>query len=183
MLTAAVLAVVPSPASAAFAAAAGGEPPVTNTPTDSHYFEFNANGTPTKYCVTAYHGTQSFNRGCVGPYTTSGYFSQTENDLQDGTLVGVFPTEEEFLESIWIPFPCSFDPCHSSTLIDLGAPVLNVYAAGTATYTNNPMVPMHIDYFDAHSHPCRTYPFAGSRLCSTVRRLGRSRLRGLSTSQ
>jgi plastocyanin len=148
-LATAVALALPSAAEATFAASEGGEPPVTNTPTDSHFFDYNPQGLSSTYCVTSYHGSQKFERGCIGPYTASGRFSQTENGLADGTLVGVYVLE--YREGI--PYPCSFDFCHSSTLIDLGQPVLTVYAAGTATYTNNPQVPMHIDYFDAHSHP------------------------------
>ncbi len=38
-------------------------------------------------------------------------------------------------------------------MIDLNQPQLTVYAAGTANYTNNPQILMHIDYYDSLSHP------------------------------
>jgi plastocyanin len=149
MVFALVALAAPATSSATFTFSAGGEPAVTNTPTNSHFFDYSPGGLSVQYCVTVYRGSSSFNRGCIGPYTSNGQFSQTETGLSDGTLVGVYPLE--YREGI--PYPCSFDFCHSSTLIDLNQPVLTVYAAGTAIYTNNPQIPMHIDYNDALSHP------------------------------
>lgn len=136
----------------------GGEPAVTNTPTNSHFFDWTSDGQTIQYCVTVYRNGTSYNRGCTGTLAingspASGAFSQTENFLADGTLVGVYPTRYFWDGSTWIIYPCSGPNCSSSTLIDLNQPVLTVYAAGTATYTNNPVVPMHIDYNDALSHP------------------------------
>ena len=145
-----------SPAAASYSASAGGEPAVTNTATDSHFFDWTAQGNM-QFCVKVFRNSATFERGCVPSASTyytdgsSGTFSQTENGLADGTLVGVYPCQ--YQEGTFSCLTCSFDFCHSSTLIDLNQPVLTVYAAGTATYTNNPQVPMHIDYFDALSHP------------------------------
>jgi PKD repeat protein len=158
-LVAAVIALAaPASASATFAASAGGEPPVTNTSTNSHFFGWNANADHSRYCITVYlnsNGTPN-NRGCIPSASTyytlggSGTFSQTENNLADGTLVGTYPSE--YLASAGI-YPCSGSHCSSSTLIDRNKPQLTVFAAGTATYTNNPQIPLHIDYTDALSHP------------------------------
>jgi len=139
----------PATSSATFTSSAGGEPAVTNTATNSHFFDYTPGGFTVKYCITSYRGASSFERGCVGNYTVNGQFSQTETGLSNGMVVGVYPLEYRD----GIPYPCSFEFCHSSTLIDLGQPVLTVYAAGTANYTNNPQIPMHIDYNDALSHP------------------------------
>jgi plastocyanin len=148
--------VAPATSSASYSSAAGGEPPVTNTTTDSHFFSWTAQGNM-QFCIKVFRNSETFNRGCVPSESSyyvdgsSGTFSQTENGLADGTLVGVYPCQ--YQEGTFTCLTCSFDFCHSSTLIDLNQPVLTVYAAGTATYTNNPDVPMHIDYFDAFSHP------------------------------
>jgi PKD repeat protein len=147
---------LPATASASFNSAEGGEPPVTNTPTDSHFFNWEAQGNM-RFCINTYRNSTKYERGCVPSPTlyytdgSKGTFSQTENNLEDGMLVNVIPTQCQ--EGTFICLSCAYDFCHSSTLIDLGQPVLTVYAAGTATYTNNPQVPMHIDYYDAHSHP------------------------------
>jgi PKD domain len=146
----------PATSSAIFSYSAEGEPLVTNTPTNSQFFDWNTSGFNVRYCITVYRNSASFERGCIPSPTLyytdpgSGTFSQTENALPDGTLVATYPSE--YRDGIGI-YPCSFDLCHSSTLIDLNQPALTVYAAGTATYTNNPQVPMHIDYSDALSHP------------------------------
>jgi plastocyanin len=156
MVFALIALVAPATGSASFSSAAGGEPPVTNTPTDSHFFNWEAQGNM-RFCVNVYRNSTLYDRGCVPSASTyytdgsKGTFSQTENGLADGTLVNVIPLQCQ--EGTFVCLSCAYDFCHSSTLIDLGQPVLTVYAAGTATYTNNPMVPMHIDYFDAHSHP------------------------------
>ena len=152
----AVALAAPASSSASFNSAKGGEPPVTNTPTDSHWFEWEAQGNM-RFCVNVYRNSTKYERGCVPSESTyytngsKGTFSQTENGLADGTLVNVIPLQCQ--EGTGICLSCAFDFCHSSTLIDLNQPVLTVYAAGTAIYTNNPDVPMHIDYFDAYSHP------------------------------
>src|SRR3954447_13563524 len=148
--------IAPATGSATYQYSASGEPPVTNTPTNSHFFSWSASSFDTRYCITVYRGASSFDRGCVPSPTTyyangsSGTLTQTENGLADGMVVGTYPTE--YRNGIGI-YPCSFDYCHSSTLIDLNQPVLTVFAAGTATYTNNPQIPMHVDYTDALSHP------------------------------
>ena len=129
---------------------------MTNTPTNSFFFDWSSNGANVRYCITVYRNSSSFERGCIPSPTTyytagqSGTFSQTENSLPDGTLVATYPSE--YIDEIGL-FPCPAELCHSSTLIDLNQPVLTVYAAGTATYTNNPQVPMHIEYQDAMSQP------------------------------
>ena len=147
--------VAPATGGASYASKAGGEPAVTNTPTNSQFFDWNSGGSSVRYCITVYRNTSSFDRGCVPSPATyyeggSGYFSQTENSLPDGTLVATYPSE--YIDGIGL-YPCEIDFCHSSTLIDLNQPVLTVHAAGTAIYTNNPQVPLHIDYHDALSHP------------------------------
>jgi plastocyanin len=156
LLAVSVALVFPATGFASFSSAEGGEPPVTNTTTDSHFFNWEAQGNM-RFCVNTYRNSTKFERGCVPSessyYTdgSKGTFSQTENNLEDGMLVNVIPTQCQ--EGTFICLSCAYDFCHSATLIDLGQPVLTVYAAGTATYTNNPDVPMHIDYYDAHSHP------------------------------
>ncbi len=149
---------VPATSSATFQSSAGGEPAVTNTASNTHWFNWNANADNSAYCITVYlngNGTSN-NRGCVPSNSTyyslggSGTFSQTENPLADGTLVGTYPSE--YLQTTGI-YPCSGSHCSSSTVIDLNQPQLTVYAAGTANYTNNPQIPLHIDYTDALSHP------------------------------
>jgi plastocyanin len=148
--------IAPSTGGASYSSSAGGEPPVTNTATNSHFFDWTAQGNM-RFCVNVYRNSSLFERGCIPSassyYTdgSSGTLSQTENSLADGTLVGVYPLQCQ--EGTFVCLSCSFDFCHSSTLIDLNQPVLTVYAAGTAVYTNNPQIPMHIDYNDALSHP------------------------------
>ena len=148
--------VAPATSSAVFSSSSGGEPPVTNTPTNSFFFDWNSNGANVRYCITVYRNSASFERGCIPSPTTyyaagsSGTLSQTENSLPDGTLVATYPSE--YIDEIGL-YPCPAELCHSSTLIDLNQPVLTVYAAGTAIFTNNPQVPMHIDYSDAMSQP------------------------------
>jgi len=147
---------VPATSSAVFQSSPGGEPAVTNTPTNSHWFSWTSSGFNVRYCITTYRNSVSFNRGCIPSPSlyyldpSSSQFSQTENSLPDGTLVGVYPSE--YRDGIGI-YPCSGPQCSSSTLIDLNQPVLTVFAAGTANYTNNAQIPMHIDYNDALSHP------------------------------
>jgi plastocyanin len=156
MVFALIALAAPATSSASFNSAEGGEPLVTNTPTDSHFFNWTAQGNM-RFCVNVYRNSTLYERGCIpGPssyYTdgTSGTLSQTENALPDGTLVGVYPLQCQ--EGTGVCLSCAYDFCHSSTLIDLNQPVLTVYAAGTAIYTNNPQIPMHIDYYDALSHP------------------------------
>jgi plastocyanin len=156
LVVALVVLAAPASSSASFTSAAGGEPPVTNTPTDSHFFNWTAQGNM-RFCVNVYRNSTLYERGCIPSATTyypdgsSGTFSQTENALPDGTLVNVIPLQCQ--EGTFICLSCAYDFCHSSTLIDLNQPVLTVYAAGTAIYTNNPQVLMHIDYSDALSHP------------------------------
>ncbi|HEY5977328.1 MAG TPA: PKD domain-containing protein [Solirubrobacterales bacterium] len=150
-----VACVAPASGAANFAVSAGGEPAVTNTPTNSHFFDWNSQGGNVRYCITVERGGSSFERGCIPSASTyylggSGQFSQTENSLPNGTVVVTRPSE--YIDGIGL-YPCSGEHCRSGTLIDLGAPVLTVYAAGTANYTNNPQIPMHIDYNDALSHP------------------------------
>ena len=156
MVLALVALVAPATGSASYSSSLGGEPPVTNTPTDSHFFSWTAQGNM-QFCVKVFRNSATFERGCVPSASTyysdgsSGTFSQTENSLADGTLVGVYPCQHQ--EGTFSCLTCSFEFCHSSTLIDLNQPILTVYAAGTAIYTNNPQIPMHIDYYDALSHP------------------------------
>lgn len=149
-LAAAALIALAAPATgnAIFFSSAGGEPAVTNTSTNSHFFDYQPGGFTTYYAVTVYRPS-AFNRGTIGPYTANGQFSQTETGLADGTLVGTYPLEYRD----GIPYPCSGPQCSSSTVIDLNQPQLTVFASGTANYTNNPQIPMHIDYSDALSHP------------------------------
>ena len=146
----------PATGSATFSASAGGEPAVTNTSTNSHFFDWAANADNSAYCITVYRNGTPFNRGCVPSNTTyyalgnSNTLSQTETGLADGTLVGTYPSE--YLQSSGI-YPCSGAHCSSTTLIDRNKPQLTVSAAGTAIYTNNPQIPLHIDYYDSLSHP------------------------------
>lgn len=146
----------PASSSATFARSLNGEPAVTNTSTNSHFFDWSANADNSRYCITVYRNSSQFNRGClpsdVAYYTlgSSSTFSQTETGLADGTLVSTYPSE--YLQTTGI-YPCSGAHCSSSTVIDLNQPQLTVYAAGTANYTNNPQIPLHIDYTDALSHP------------------------------
>jgi plastocyanin len=153
------LAALGAPAtSSALSPSLGGEPPVTNTPTNSHFFDWTSDGQTMQYCVTTHRNGTQFDRGCTGVLATngspaSGRFSQTENSLAHGTLVGVYPLRYFWDGSAWIPYSCSGSHCSSSTLIDLSKPQLTVYAAGTANYTNNPQIPLHIDYYDDLSHP------------------------------
>jgi PKD domain len=149
----------PATSSATFAASAGGEPQVTNTPTNSHFFDWSSNISDHRFCITVYRPSPGLDRGCVPSNSTyysfgqNSVFSQTENALAHGTLVGVYPTEYFNDSGTPIIRPCSGSHCSSSTLIDLSKPQLTVFAAGTATYTNNPQIPLHIDYFDDLSHP------------------------------
>ncbi len=158
LFAALVVLAFPATTNATFGASAGGEPAVTNTSTNSHFFDWSANADHSRYCITVYlNGSgSSNNRGCVPSNSTyyslggSGTFSQTETGLADGTLVGTYPGE--YLQTTGI-YPCSGSHCSSSTLIDRNKPQLTVSAAGTAIYTNNPQIPLHIDYYDSLSHP------------------------------
>jgi len=148
--------IAPATGSASFSYNGAGEPAVTNTATDSHFFDWAAQGNM-RFCVNVYRNSTVYDRGCIPSASTyyadggAGTFSQTENGIADGTLVDVRPLQCQ--EGTFICLGCSFETCHSATLIDLNQPVLTVYAAGTAIYTNNPQIPMHIDYYDALSHP------------------------------
>src|SRR5215213_671622 len=148
--------IAPATGSASFSYNGAGEPAVTNTATDSHFFDWAAQGNM-RFCVNVYRNSTVYDRGCIPSASTyyadggAGTFSQTENGIADGTLVDVRPLQCQ--EGTFICLGCSFETCHSATLIDLNQPVLTVYAAGTAIYTNNPQIPMHIDYNDALSHP------------------------------
>src|SRR3954452_8922216 len=90
--------VAPATGSASFSASAGGEPPVTNTPTDSHFFDWTAQGNM-RFCVNVYRNSTLFERGCIPSASTyytdgsNGTLSQTENGLADGTIVGVYPLQ------------------------------------------------------------------------------------------
>ena len=91
--------IAPATSSAVFSSSMGGEPPVTNTPTNSFFFDWNANGASVRYCITVYRNSASFERGCIPSPSTyytpssSGTFSQTENSLPDGTFVATYPSE------------------------------------------------------------------------------------------
>ncbi|HKG35559.1 MAG TPA: PKD domain-containing protein [Solirubrobacterales bacterium] len=152
---------LPATSSATFSAASGGEPPVTNTASNSHWFNWTTVSQPDqRFCINVYRGGSFYaDRGCL-PSNTSFYstgqsstFSQTETPLPHGTFVGVHPTAYINSGGTAIISSCSGDHCRSSTLIDLSKPQLTVFAAGTADYTNNPQIPLHIDYYDDLSHP------------------------------
>jgi plastocyanin len=134
---------------------AGGEPLATNTPTNSFFWDYTASSGGSRYTINvAYNGGPLQNRGTVGPVygTATPGLSQTETGIANGSSVYASPSEEFWDGSAWIPYPCS-GGCSSSTGIDLGKPQATVYAAGTATYTTNPVIPIHIDYSDAMTHP------------------------------
>src|SRR5262249_19763229 len=122
VLAAGVGLALPATSGASFNSAEGGEPPVTNTPTDSHFFNWEAQGNM-RFCINVYRNTAMFERGCVPSGSTyysdgsKGTFSQTENSIPDGTLVNVIPTQCQ--QGTFICLSCAFDFCHSSTLIDL----------------------------------------------------------------
>jgi PKD repeat protein len=159
LVVALVALAAPATSSATFSPASGGEPAVTNTPTNSHFFNWNADRGHQRFCINVYrNGSFYAYRGCLPSETlyytsgSSGTFSQTENSLPHGTFVGAHVSEYFDDAGTAIIYPCSFN-CSSSTLIDLSKPQLTVYAAGTANYTSNPQIPLHIDYFDDLSHP------------------------------
>ena len=151
--------IAPATSGASFSSSLGGEPAVTNTATDSHFFDWSTQGNQgnIRFCVNVYRNSTLYERGCVpGPSTyypnnSSGTLSQTENAIPDGTFVNVVPLQCQ--EGTFTCLSCAFEFCHSATLIDLNQPVLTVFAAGTAIYTNNAHIPMHVDYNDALSHP------------------------------
>ena len=66
----AVALIVPASSSAVFTSSQGGEPPVTNTPTNSFFFDWNSNGANVRYCITVYRNSSSFERGCIPSPTT-----------------------------------------------------------------------------------------------------------------
>jgi hypothetical protein len=72
--------------------------------------------------------------------------------LDDGQYYGMCNTGYHWYDFIWAIDNTSTDNCVGTT-IDRNKPGIQVGVDGTADYTNNPLLALHIDYADATSPP------------------------------
>ena len=74
---------------------------------------------------------------------------------------------ENYGDGLWFMRVKTLDSC-SATTIDTGAPVLTTWVGGEATYTKNPVLPVHMEYQDALSHPWSQNRNVSGALAATV---------------
>jgi hypothetical protein len=151
-----------------------GEPPTTRSTTNTWHFAYTPVSTGYQMCFKFYKNgalIKSYpenpnpslppaayaNDGmCTGYYFNTsqpGTIPFTEENLEPGARYTVCSfSYENYGDGTWFMRVNSYESC-SSTTIDFGKPSLTTWVGGEATYTNNPVIPVHMRYEDALSHP------------------------------
>jgi hypothetical protein len=148
-----------------------GEPPFTKTRAGGlntfwWYWDLDSGSSSEQYCFSLeqYNGSNwitTHNFGCyVKNPVSSGYIPLTPpSALSSGTSYATYVSRSIWDGSAWIPYPQTYicdertrSQCRVTT-IDGTAPGATVWVNGTAEYTNNPVVDIHIEYADAVSPP------------------------------
>ncbi len=156
--------------------APGGEPPTTKGTTNTWHFAYTTVSTGYQMCFTIYKDGQvlksygNFTSGwhppaganggmCTGIYTgnQTSTIPFTWSGLQHGSTYEVCAVSFENYnppgsDQLWFMRVKTLDSC-SRTTIDNGKPALTTWVGGEAQYTNNPIIPIDMQYQDSLSHP------------------------------
>ncbi|HEV2062819.1 MAG TPA: hypothetical protein VGR12_08215, partial [Solirubrobacteraceae bacterium] len=175
-----------STANASLNKAGAGEPPTTKGSSNTWWFSYVPSSTGYVMCFTLYKNSQvvktypsypdggypgTSNGMCTQPYyglTQSGTIYYNETGLEAGATYTVCGTTfENYGDGLWFMRVSSYEPC-STTTIDNGKPSLTTWVGGEATYTKNPVIPVHMAYQDALSHPWSRNRSSSTALAATV---------------
>jgi hypothetical protein len=161
-----------SVAGATVGPAGNGEPPTTKGTTNTWHFAYTPVSTGYNVCFSVYKNNGSTpiktwpayptgghpgtgNGMCTGAFYSnqSGTVPYTETNLEAGASYSVCATSfENYGDGTWFPRQIALGSC-STTTIDFGKPTLTTWVAGEAQYTKDPIIPIHMQYSDALSHP------------------------------
>ena len=143
-------------AHATVTAAGSGEPAFTKGTSNTWFFTWNAPPTG----ITTYYlcYTLSTNGAAGSPTCTesllsagrSGTASVARNGLASGSHYDICATE--YYDSAGLPAMPHMSTC-SGTRMDTSTPGIAVNIDGTADYTNDPVLHLHVDYSDSISYP------------------------------
>lgn len=144
-----------APTALAVEPAGGGEPATTNTTTNTYFFNWN-NGGSSDYsvCFLLYRDglvQNEYLSDCHKQTGLSGIISRQYTDLQEGHIYGVSAFSWEYVDGVG--YAALGINKSSVTTIDLTGPSIGVTIDGPATFTNDPVLALHIDYNDALSVP------------------------------
>jgi hypothetical protein len=129
------------------------EPLATKGTTNTWWWKADIDGLDEQYCFELY-GNNAFvqDLGCTPVYTADTDFPVTVNGLTSG--VTYFLLIDRYVEGIGLsPQGGGYGPWNRTTIMDTTAPTINVWTNLTDTYTNNPILNIHIEYHDQHSRP------------------------------
>lgn len=167
--------------------AGAGEPPTTRSTTNTWWFSYAPVSTGYVMCFSLYKDNgqtpiktwpnyqtgghpSSSNGQCTGEYYTnqSGTIPYTETGLEAGHSYTVCGTSfENYGDGTWFPRTVALGSC-ATTTIDFGKPTLTTWVGGDAQYTKNPVIPVHMEYSDALSHPWSQNRAQSSAKAATV---------------
>lgn len=129
------------------------------------YWDLPTGSPSEQYCFSLEHysGGTWVTLGSFGCFVknpvSSGYIDLEATGLVSGTMYSTYVSRSIWDGSAWIPYPQTYicndanrSQCRTTT-IDTSVPSTTVWVNGTAEYTNNPAVDIHIEYTDTISPP------------------------------